>query len=143
MQNKKYTILFADDDKQQLSRFMNYFAQYEPNFRLLTALNGAIACKIAEIEKPDVIVLDWNMPEMDGLEALDFLRNLEITSRIPIVMATALSHPDDIEVAFQHGADDYLKKPYHEIEMVVRVKNLLKHRDEVAMLKKMIAAGRA
>ncbi len=69
METEKTTILFVDDDKVQLSRMMNYFAQKEPNFRLLTAFNGRIACKIAAFERPDVIVLDWNMPEMNGLEA--------------------------------------------------------------------------
>lgn len=138
METEKITILFVDDDKAQLSRMMNYFAQKEPNFRLLTAFNGRIACKIAAFERPDVIVLDWNMPEMNGLEALKTLKISPKTAHITVIMASVLTHPDDISLAFEHGAEDYLKKPFSEAELLLRVKKLVLQKKEVELLKSQI-----
>lgn len=81
------------------------------NYEVIPAQSGLQALKIAHERKPDVIILDIMMPEMDGYEVLARLRSDERTKDIKVVMVSALSKVADIQNAMNLGADDYLTKP--------------------------------
>jgi CheY-like chemotaxis protein len=86
-------------------------------FQVLTASTGREGIEMAQKHKPDVILLDWMMPEMDGLEVLQALKKDGSTRKIPIFMFTAKSMMDEREEATDVGADGYITKPFDPVEL--------------------------
>ena len=103
------SVLVIDDDPafQDLVEFNLNLA----GFAVMRALNGPEGLKIAKKKKPDLILLDTTMPEMDGLQVLAELKHEKKTEGIPVFMLTAKTLVGDIEHAFDAGADDYITKP--------------------------------
>jgi DNA-binding response OmpR family regulator len=95
-------------------------------FDVITATDGAQALKKTRSAKPDLIVLDLMMPEMDGLEVCKILRRDPATARIPIIMLTAKAAEVDRIVGLELGADDYVTKPFSPRELVLRVNKVLR-----------------
>ena len=93
--------------------------------RLRTAKNGALAIGEVEKEKPDLILLDLMMPEVDGIEACRRLKSNPETQDIPIVMVTTKGEPEMVEKAFQAGCDDYITKPLNKMELLAKVNTYL------------------
>jgi CheY-like chemotaxis protein len=89
------------------------------------AEDGATALRMAREIRPSVLVLDVNMPQMDGFEVLSAVRNEAATASIRVLMLTGCEQENDIVRAFGLGADDYLVKPFNPMELAVRVKRLL------------------
>ena len=116
-------ILIVDDDLDTL-RLVGMLLQRK-GFKILAADLGRTALTKAHQERPDLIILDVMMPDMDGLEVLKRLRAEAATGSIPIIMFTAKSQVDDKLAGFDAGADDYLTKPTHPAELVARVKSVL------------------
>jgi len=115
------TILLVDDEKMitgPLARKLR-----ESGYRVLVADNGRAGLETAAAEKPDVVVLDVLMPEMDGWEVCRALRK---TSPVPILMLTALSDEVDRILGLELGADDYLTKPFSTRELLARIRALLR-----------------
>jgi pilus assembly protein CpaE len=121
--NNSQKILIVDDDLDTL-RLVGMFLQRK-GFKILAADLGRTAIVKASQERPDLIILDVMMPDMDGLEVLRRLRAQSATGSIPIIMFTAKSQVDDKLAGFDAGADDYLTKPTHPSELVARVKSVL------------------
>ncbi|HHB75331.1 MAG TPA: response regulator [Desulfobulbus sp.] len=94
------------------------------DFRVVTAENGRVGLKIARDLSPDVILLDIMMPVMDGMEMLRKLREDSIIRHIPVLMLTARNTTEDVVQALDHGANDYLTKPFSEEELEARVRTL-------------------
>jgi DNA-binding response OmpR family regulator len=90
------------------------------------ATNGRQALESARALKPSAIVLDVNMPYIDGFEVLTTLRNDPETAEIPIVMLTSVQQESDIVRGFGLGADDYVVKPFNPMELVARIKRLVR-----------------
>jgi CheY-like chemotaxis protein len=90
------------------------------------AANGRQALEAARTLNPSVIVLDVNMPFLDGFEVLSTLRNDPQTATIPVVMLTSVQQESDIVRGFGLGADDYVVKPFNPMELVARVKRLVR-----------------
>jgi DNA-binding response OmpR family regulator len=111
------TILVVDDEPKIVQLVRDYLEQ--AGFRVLTAPNGKTALAIMRAEKPDLIVLDLGLPEMDGL---DVTRSLRRDSNVPIIMLTARSEETDKLIGLELGADDYLTKPFSPKELVARVR---------------------
>lgn len=107
------------------------------------AENGAEGLAVAREVHPDLILLDIMMPVMDGFEMLRIIRKTELLADIPVLMLTAKSETESIVKALELGANDYLKKPFAEEEMVARVKTLLKNRCLEKQIKQDIADGAA
>ncbi|MFY0591040.1 response regulator [Roseivirga sp.] len=125
MTAEKAKILIADDDPQNLEVMLSYLEQQA--YEILYAPNGKKAVAIAFSELPDLIILDWEMPIMNGIEAIGKLKNKPETREIPIVMATGvMTGTVDLKTALDAGANDFLKKPFEGVEFKARVENALR-----------------
>jgi two-component system response regulator MprA len=116
------TILVADDD-QKLLKMVRRTLVYE-GFAVITASTGREALTKMETQSPDLIVLDWMMPELDGLELLKRLRVER--ADIPVLMLTARDAVEDRVAGLDQGADDYLVKPFAPSELLARLRALLR-----------------
>jgi phosphate regulon transcriptional regulator PhoB len=121
------TVLVADDEKDIVD-LVSYNLTRE-GFHVLTAANGLESLKIIKKIRPDAVILDWMMPEMDGLEVCRRLRQDPDVSRIPVIMLTARTDTMDKVLGLEMGADDYLTKPFHVRELVARIHALLRRYD--------------
>ena len=121
-------ILVVDDEADVLDLVcMNLRAA---GYNVAAAENGAIALQKAKAEKPDLIVLDLMLPEMNGLEVCKALKKDDLTSTVPIIMLTAKTEEVDRIVGLELGADDYVAKPFSPRELVLRVKSVLRRGQE-------------
>ena len=101
------TILIVDDEKRLVSLVESYLTQ--EGYRVSIAYNGREALTVAQKEKPDLIILDIMMPEMNGY---DFMRIHRTKHDTPIIMLTAKVEDDDKIIGLELGADDYVVKPF-------------------------------
>ena len=115
------TILVVDDEQRLVSLIESYLSQ--EGFRVLRAADGRQALAAARQEKPDLIVLDIMMPEMDGYE---FMRQHRQEADTPIILLTARVEDDEKVVGLELGADDYMTKPFRPRELVARVRSVLR-----------------
>jgi pilus assembly protein CpaE len=116
-------ILVVDDDLDTL-RLVGLMLQHQ-GYEILASSNGLQAITLAQSEKPDLILLDIMMPEMDGYEVARKLRLDPATNAIPIIMFTAKTQVDDKVAGFEAGADDYLTKPTQPRELFAHVKAVI------------------
>ena len=115
------TILVVDDEPKIVQLVREYLER--AGFRVLTAPNGKSALRLAHSERPDLIILDLGLPEMDGLDVTRLLRK---DSNVPILMLTARSEETDKLIGLELGADDYITKPFSPRELVARVRVLFR-----------------
>jgi DNA-binding response OmpR family regulator len=115
--------LIIDDDVDTL-RLVGLMLQRQ-GYQISAASNGSQGLTKAFDERPDLILLDVMMPDMDGYEVTRRLRKNPATASIPILMFTAKTQLDDKVTGFEVGADDYLTKPTHPTELQAHVKALL------------------
>ena len=94
-------------------------------YETLTARDGVEGVRIARAERPDLILLDVSMPNMDGFEACRQLRQLEVTRDTPIIMVTTRGEPHNVESGYEVGCNDYVTKPINGPELLSKVRNLL------------------
>lgn len=97
-------------------------------YGVLTAANGQEALDKAAVDKPNLILLDNNMPVMNGLEMLRRLRKSPHLQDIPVIMCTALCEPTDISAAQSCGISDYVTKPFDCAELIEKIENALINR---------------
>ncbi len=117
-------VLLVDDNEQNLELLLAYLD--ELGCELRTAIDGPEALEDVAKLPPDLILLDIMMPKMSGFQVCKKLKAIEATANIPILMVTALNEVSDVERAVEAGADDFLTKPVNRVELVTRVKTLLK-----------------
>ena len=108
MDEKKKKILIADDEPDMLNELE---AVLSDKFRVYKAKDGKKAVALAQSSKPEIVLMDANMPEMDGMEACRLIKNDSLTARIPVIMLTCRGGILDIENGFKAGADSYIVKP--------------------------------
>ena len=116
------TVLVVDDD-QRLLNMLRRTLSYE-GFQVLTAQDGPEALDCVFDDRPDVIVLDWMIPKLDGMGVLRALRDQN--DETPVLMLTARDAVHYRVEGLERGADDYLVKPFESVELVARVKALLR-----------------
>jgi two-component system alkaline phosphatase synthesis response regulator PhoP len=117
-------ILVVDDNQQNLELIQAYLEDIE--CETLPANDGFEALDIVKKKKPDLILLDVMMPRMSGFEVCRRLKKDPKTSNIPIIMVTALNEFGDIERGIDVGTDDFVSKPVNKLELLTRVKTMLK-----------------
>jgi len=117
-------ILVVDDDRQIVRLVQSYLEQ--TGMTTYTAYDGEEALRIIRSERPDLIVLDLMLPKRDGWEITRVLRSDERLASIPILMLTARIEDTDKILGLELGADDYLTKPFNPLEVVARVRAILR-----------------
>ena len=117
------TVLVAEDDEDV--RDLVVFKLAKAGYRILTAANGNSALIMAQSERPDLVVLDIDMPGIDGLAVCQQLNALARTSRIPVLMLSGRSRDLDVSLGRTMGADEYMVKPFHPEDLVETVGRLL------------------
>lgn len=116
-------ILLVDDSATVL--MMERMILSQERYVLVTARNGREAVARARTEKPDLILLDVVMPQLDGFGALAELRADEATRAIPIIMVTTRSEAASMETGYMAGCNEYVTKPVNSAELLAKVRNLL------------------
>jgi len=123
-QDKTPTVLVVDDNQQNLELLQVYLEDVD--CQTIPAHDGPEALEIIAKDFPDLILLDVMMPKMSGFEVCKRIKNDPKTSDIPVIMVTALNEFGDIERAIDSGTDDFLSKPVNKLELLTRVKTMLK-----------------
>lgn len=113
------------DDESDITELLSYNFR-DAGYEVLTAADGMVAVSTAQRWLPEAIVLDLNLPGLDGFAVCEMLRVLPSTRDIPILMLTAFATEQSRQVGLQLGATDYLTKPFSPRDVVTRVTELLK-----------------
>ena len=129
-------ILVVDDEPKIVRIARDYLER--SGFRIVPAYDGASALAAARQEKPDLVVLDLNLPEMDGLDVCRILRR---ESSLPIIMLTARVEEADRLIGLELGADDYIVKPFSPRELVARVRAVLRRTQGEVQASNTLRAG--
>ena len=117
-------ILLADDEPNQIE--LMKFNLEKNGFLVKSAYNGEQSLDIIYEKKPTVLIADWMMPKMSGIELCRILRSNKDTKLLPIIMLSARSEEADKSLGLDTGADDYISKPFSPMELVSRVKALIR-----------------
>ncbi|MCK4894767.1 MAG: hybrid sensor histidine kinase/response regulator [Calditrichia bacterium] len=121
------------DDSQESVDLLEYFLK-PAGYKIIKARDGAEALDIVEKNPPDIILLDIMLPKVNGYEVCEKLKKRQSTFHIPIIMITVLKELKDKIKALEAGADDFLSKPFDSVELLTRVKSLLRikyYHDEI------------
>jgi DNA-binding response OmpR family regulator len=113
--NEQFAILIVEDEAH-IRRVLEYNLKLD-GFEVYLAENGDIGLKFAHEKNPDVILLDWLMPAMNGLQILAELKADSRTEHIPVFMLTAKGMLNDVTQALEMGADDYITKPFNPVHL--------------------------
>ncbi|MGQ9475558.1 MAG: response regulator transcription factor [Actinomycetota bacterium] len=116
-------ILIVDDDATMVN-LLSTVLEFE-GFQAIKALSGMEALRMIEEERPDLVLLDIMMPDMDGFEVLATLRNDPATEKLPVVMLTARSEDRDVFEGWRRGADEYVTKPFDPQRLVEVIRDVL------------------
>lgn len=116
-------ILIADDDPD--IREMCEMVLSHEGFEVVVAHDAPECLALARTHTPDLILLDWMMPGVDGMEALQLLKSSQTTVNIPVIMVTAFGGPMEITLATHHGAEAYVTKPFEAPELVSLVRRFV------------------
>lgn len=118
------TILIVDDNEQNVELMQAYLEELD--CETLLAYNGKEALEVVDKHLPDLLLLDIMMPQMSGFEVCKRLKADSRTQDIPIIMVTALNEFGDIERGIDSGTDDFVSKPVNKLELLARVRTMLK-----------------
>ena len=113
--SEQITVLVVEDEAH-IRRVLEYNLKLD-GFEVYLAEDGATGLRLARQKCPDVILLDWLMPEMNGLAVLTELKNDSSMEHIPVFMLTAKGMLNDVTQAFEAGADDYITKPFDPMQL--------------------------
>ena len=129
-------ILIADDEPNQIE--LMKFNLEKNGFLVKSALNGEQALDMIYEKRPNVLIVDWMMPKMSGIELCKILRSNKDTKLLPIIMLSARSEDADKSLGLDTGADDYISKPFSPRELVSRVKALIRRTNTSMSLDELI-----
>lgn len=121
----KYKVLVVDDEKDIVD-LLKYNLEKENEFEVTTAYNGKEALDAVQNEKPDIILLDIMMPELNGFEVCKRLKSDPSNSKIPVIFLTAKENEIDEIVGLEIGADDYIQKPISPRKVIARMKSVIR-----------------
>jgi two-component system phosphate regulon response regulator PhoB len=118
------TVLVADDSKAFRALEQAFLATR--GYRVLQASDGAEAVRLAYTEKPDIVLLDIQMPVMDGVSVLSTLKSSAETKDIPVIIITTIGREKDRDILLKGGADDFISKPINGQDLLAKVQKLVK-----------------
>lgn len=123
------TILLIDDNEQLILLLKGYLEK--SGYKILTAKNGKEGTEVFQqnLDKVSMVIIDFSMPVMNGIEACEIIRKEMNLLTLPIIMLTSMGSIEDKKSGFNAGADDYLLKPFEPEELVLRIESLFKKRD--------------
>ncbi|GAA4815684.1 phosphate regulon transcriptional regulatory protein PhoB [Marinicella pacifica] len=113
-------ILIVEDD--EAIREMMAFSLTQADFQVIKADSGFMALQQLQQQRPDLVVIDWGLPDFSGLELLSIIRRDEVLRELPLIMLTARAEERDKIKGLEYGADDYLIKPVSVQELIARIK---------------------
>ncbi len=123
MESKQIAVLVIEDE-EHIRRVLEYNLKLD-GFEVYLAVDGPSGLELAREKRPDVILLDWMMPEMDGLKVLSELKYDETTNDIAVFMLTAKGMMSEVGQALYEGADDYITKPFDPMQLGKIIKKKL------------------
>ncbi len=120
-------ILIVDDNPHFINQAIDILSATKSDYYFYPAKNGVMAYRLAILKKPDLIITDWDMPIVNGIELIKNLKKNKKTKEIPVIMATGLMlTSEELKIALDAGAIDYIRKPIDKIELVARTQSVLK-----------------
>jgi len=131
MGNLTHKKILIVEDERDILQLVKHYVEKE-GFRTVVAATGLEALKQVSESKPDLVVLDLMLPELDGLEVCKRLRSAPDTAMLPIIMLTAKAEESDTIIGLELGADDYVTKPFSPKTLIARVKALLRRADRTS-----------
>ena len=135
----KPSILLVEDD-QALSVMLSFNLE-KSGFKVRSAADGEEAISLVGEEIPDLMILDWMIPKLSGLEVCRIMRRKKESSLVPIIMLTARSEVDDRLRGLEVGADDYITKPFSPKELIARIKAVLRRSKPMSGLEELSSGG--
>jgi PAS domain S-box-containing protein len=121
-------ILIVDDQPENLKVIANFFIKSKQSYRITKAPNGEVAINLIKKNCPDIIISDWDMPVMDGIEFIKQLKTIDCAAEIPVIMCTGvMTSSENLQTALEAGAFDYIQKPIDEIELEARVNSAIRY----------------
>jgi two-component system alkaline phosphatase synthesis response regulator PhoP len=132
-------ILVVDDDKQIVRLIQSYLER--AGYQVLAAYDGESALHTIRRERPDLVVLDLMLPDRDGWDITRLVRSDEKLAGLPIIMLTARVEDTDKIVGLELGADDYIAKPFNPVEVVARVRAVLRRATGAPVTPRIIQVG--
>lgn len=127
-------ILLVDDDSNNLSVVSKCFE--DRNYDLLYAPDGQAGYEVAVKAQPDLVIMDWAMPMLNGIDATLKLKATDETKDIPVIMATGImTSPINLQKALNSGATDYVRKPFNDLELCARVNAALMLGESIKKIK--------
>ncbi len=126
---KTYKILLVDDEAGNNRNLFDVL--HSDIYNLLVASNGQQAVELTLKHNPDAIIMDWDMPEMDGLSATKIIRETPEINHTPIILSTGkMTSVENLQTALEAGANDYIRKPFDAIEIKARIESMIRLRKE-------------
>jgi len=123
---KQKKILLVDDEIETAQVITNCFDEIKSDYIFFRATNGIDALKIAKLKLPDIILTDWDMPKMSGIELIKNLKTEETTKTIPVIMITGvMTSSENLRTSFEAGAIDFIRKPIDKNELIARIRSML------------------
>lgn len=119
------TSVLIVEDEPEIREMLN-FSLTRAGFTVIEAATGEMALQRLDTDQPDILIVDWMLPGMSGVELAKRIRRDELTSALPLLMLTARSEETDVLKSFESGIDDYMSKPFSPKELVARIKALLR-----------------
>ena len=116
-------VLVIEDDKEIIDAISLAFQIRWPEARVVSTRLGEKGVELVETESPDVVILDLGLPDINGFEAL---RQIRLFSSVPTIILTVRSDEADVVKGLEWGADDYITKPFRQLELLARVKALIR-----------------
>mgnify|MGYP003337434728 CR=1 FL=1 len=113
------------EDEKPLITLLKYNLEKE-GYKVKNAETGQEALQLIKSAIPDIVVLDWMLPDFSGIEICKQIKRDKKLKTIPVLMLTAKSEAEDKIIGFENGVDDYLTKPFNNKELILRIKSLLK-----------------
>lgn len=136
---KAKTILVIDDSRDAIRMIAEELKSHNDSFKIINANNGSNGVRIAREELPDIVLMDWDMPIMNGLEAIRILKTDHATRDIPVIMATGkMTTPQDLQTALEVGAVDYVRKPVDFVELSARMNTAIRLKEQHLAIRKLL-----